>query len=113
MAPIEPFKLFHKINERVIHDQPQLRERIKEEAETTASTRSSRPGGISQLGYACFWPEGGGKVESDIPLQQPPDLSIINPENNDVEIQSVEKIINKAEPYIDDNIPAESGGDDL
>ena len=24
--------------------------------------RSSRPAGLSQLGYACFWPKGGGKI---------------------------------------------------
>ena len=107
MAPIEPFKLFHRINERVTYAQPQLKERIEEEAETMTSTRSSRPGGISQLGYACFWPQGGGKVESDIPLQQPSDMPI-NPENTDAEMKSVEEITNKAEPYIDDNIPDES-----
>ena len=25
--------------------------------------RSPRPGGMAQLGYACFWPNGGGNIE--------------------------------------------------
>jgi len=111
LAPIEPFKLFHKINEKVIHNQPQLRERV-EEAKTVStmspSGRSSRPGGISQLGYACFWPDGGGKIESiAIPLQQPRDMptnqakndsdSSEDRENNDVEGSSAVEI-NEVEP---------------
>jgi len=71
LAPIEPFKLFHKINEQVIRNRDQLEERLKE-AEEMGSTlppgRSSRPGGFAQLGYACFWPNGGGKEErNDVP----------------------------------------------
>jgi hypothetical protein len=38
--------------------------------------RSNHPGGLSQLGYACFWPEGGGLTEGLIhphhdPLVEP------------------------------------------
>jgi len=95
----------------VIHNQPQLRERV-EEAKTVStmspSGRSSRPGGISQLGYACFWPDGGGKIESiAIPLQQPRDMttnqakndsdSSEDRENNDVEGSSAVEI-NEVEP---------------
>ena len=25
--------------------------------------RSGKPGGLSQMGYACFWPKGGGLQE--------------------------------------------------
>jgi len=111
LAPIEPFKLFHKINEKVIHNQPQLKERI-EEAKTMStmspSGKSSRPGGISQLGYACFWPDGGGKIESiAIPLQQPQDMptnqvniesdSLEDKENNDDEGSSAVEV-NEVEP---------------
>ncbi|KAL3917544.1 MAG: hypothetical protein SGARI_007683 [Bacillariaceae sp.] len=65
LAPIEPFKLCHKINENVKRHQPELRERL-EEAEMVSTMppgRSPRPGGMAQLGYACYWPKGGGSVE--------------------------------------------------
>jgi hypothetical protein len=65
LAPIEPFKLFHKINENVKRNQPQIRERLAE-AEMVSNVppgRTPRPGGMAQLGYACFWPKGGGIVE--------------------------------------------------
>lgn len=67
LAPIEPFKLFHKINDNVIRNQPALRERLAE-AEMVSNLppgRSSRPAGMAQLGYACYWPHGGGSVEGD------------------------------------------------
>jgi hypothetical protein len=66
LAPIEPFKLFHKINENVQRNQPKLRERLHQ-AEMVGSSlpngRSARPAGMAQLGYACFWPNGGGVYE--------------------------------------------------
>ena len=66
LVPIEPFKLFHKINENVKRNQPQLRERLHQ-AEMVGSNlpkgKSSRPAGMAQLGYACFWPNGGGVYE--------------------------------------------------
>ena len=65
LAPIEPFKLFHKINENVKRQQPELRERLEqaEMVSTMPPGRSPRPGGMAQLGYACFWPKGGGNIE--------------------------------------------------
>ena len=64
MAPVEPFKIFQKINKNVKQNLPQLRERLEEaEMVSSPSGRSSRPAGIAQLGYACFWPKGGGTVE--------------------------------------------------
>lgn len=66
LAPIEPFKMFNKINENVQRSRPQLRERL-EQAEMVGSNlpngRSPRPAGMAQLGYACFWPNGGGTYE--------------------------------------------------
>merc|ERR1711865_1162345 len=114
LAPIEPFKLFHGINEKVVHCQPHLRKQIIDEEKSGTSSRnvtsgkSHRPGGISQLGYACFWPDGGGKIESiAIPLQQPRDMttnqakndsdSSEDRENNDVEGSSAVEI-NEVEP---------------
>lgn len=69
LAPIEPFKLFHKIEKGAQSVQPTARTTFA----SSSKGRSSRPGGLSQLGYACFWPDGGGltdeeniKDESDI-----------------------------------------------
>jgi hypothetical protein len=66
LAPIEPFKLFHKINENVQRNKPQLRERLMKAEMVGANLpkgRSPRPAGMAQLGYACFWPNGGGVYE--------------------------------------------------
>ncbi|KAL3907485.1 MAG: hypothetical protein SGILL_008854 [Bacillariaceae sp.] len=74
LAPIEPFKLFHKINENVKRQQPELREKL-EEAEMVSTMppgRSPRPAGMAQLGYACFWPKGGGNIEGGSMKQKPP-----------------------------------------
>ncbi len=66
LAPIEPFKLFHKINEQVIRNSDRLEKLVQESDERGSSMpagRSSRPGGFAQIGYACFWPNGGGKED--------------------------------------------------
>lgn len=72
VAPIEPFKLFYKINERVQH--------FVSQGSSQAATiniahplngRSQRPAGLSQLGYACFWPDGGGRIGQADSLSQP------------------------------------------
>eukprot|EP00540_Astrosyne_radiata_P006952 CAMPEP_0116857338 /NCGR_PEP_ID=MMETSP0418-20121206/20488_1 /TAXON_ID=1158023 /ORGANISM="Astrosyne radiata, Strain 13vi08-1A" /LENGTH=459 /DNA_ID=CAMNT_0004490991 /DNA_START=13 /DNA_END=1392 /DNA_ORIENTATION=+ len=64
LAPVEPFKLFHKINANVIRAGTDL-----ERTAVVSSTpgRSGKPAGLSQMGYACFWPEGGGSDESSRP----------------------------------------------
>lgn len=64
LAPVEPFKIFQKINQHVKQNQPKLRERLQEaEMVSLPGGRSPRPAGIAQLGYACFWPNGGGSIE--------------------------------------------------
>ena len=66
LAPLEPFKLFHKINQQIAQDRAQLQARLKQAEETVSKMppgTSSRPGGFAQIGYACFWPKGGGKEE--------------------------------------------------
>jgi len=66
LVPVEPFKIFQKINKNVKQNLPQLRERLEAaEMVSSPSGRSSRPAGIAQLGYACFWPKGGGSVEGE------------------------------------------------
>ena len=69
LANLEPFKLYHKINLNVRKKLPQLREELDQEAAQLVSSegldgRMTRPAGIAQLGYACFWPNGGGLIES-------------------------------------------------
>jgi hypothetical protein len=64
-APIEPFKLMHRMNEGVKKCRPEL-ERNLQETEMVGSMpggRTARPAGLSNLGFACFWPNGGGLVE--------------------------------------------------
>jgi len=60
VAPIEPFKLFHRIGEYSSRIVPPLE---KTEMVHAVTGRSCRPAGLSQLGYACFWPSGGGLTE--------------------------------------------------
>ena len=62
LAPIEPFKLFHKIEKGAQAIQPPPPTTFT----STLKGRSVRPGGLSQLGYACFWPEGGGLTEERV-----------------------------------------------
>ena len=65
LAPIEPFKLFNKINEGVKRALPTLQQPLEAtEMVSVSAGRSNRPAGMAQLGYACFWPEGGGPVEN-------------------------------------------------
>jgi hypothetical protein len=106
LAPIEPFKLFHKINENVKRNQPELRERLRE-AEMVSNMppgRSPRPGGIAQLGYACFWPKGGGSIEGSSTRQTHSPGQIIDPtphaaeEGSSVEQHSPANTIGNLDP---------------
>jgi hypothetical protein len=67
MAPIEPFKLFHKVNQNVQRCRADLERRLEETEMVSAPNgpggTSRRPAGLAQLGYACFWPQGGGVQE--------------------------------------------------
>eukprot|EP00339_Tiarina_fusa_P001323 CAMPEP_0117021212 /NCGR_PEP_ID=MMETSP0472-20121206/16029_1 /TAXON_ID=693140 ORGANISM="Tiarina fusus, Strain LIS" /NCGR_SAMPLE_ID=MMETSP0472 /ASSEMBLY_ACC=CAM_ASM_000603 /LENGTH=537 /DNA_ID=CAMNT_0004726629 /DNA_START=99 /DNA_END=1712 /DNA_ORIENTATION=- len=75
LTPIEPFKLFHKINEAVQKNQKQVRQRLEqaEMVSTVPPGRSPRPAGIAQMGYACFWPNGGGVDEGRPRKQKSPE----------------------------------------
>ena len=70
LAPMEPYRLFHKINEGVkkCHRELQASSQRLREAELVGSGGddriSRRPAGLAQLGYACFWPNGGGEKEN-------------------------------------------------
>jgi hypothetical protein len=63
VAPIEPFKLFSRIDEKVcafrnsisnIDDQQKANM-----VNSVPGRQVQRPAGLSQLGYACFWPSVG------------------------------------------------------
>lgn len=64
LLPIEPFKLFYKLNKGVARRRPELERRLEEiEMVSAPPGRTARPAGLAQLGYACFWPHGGGVEE--------------------------------------------------
>jgi len=83
VAPIEPFKLFSRIEKRV-EDYCQLNPSQRGAASVNSnssnhhgpSVQSSRPAGLSQLGYACFWPEGGGHVGHKAPESKADTISV-------------------------------------
>lgn len=68
LVPIEPFKLFHKINKNVLKytTDPNQTQMVK-----ALPGRSNRPAGFAQMGYACFWPNGGGLKEGFIHPHHP------------------------------------------
>ena len=92
LLPIEPYRLFYKINEGIKQCRPELQELLHKRQQQEASTdrdddddddddrttemvghptglrtgRISRaPAGLAQMGYACFWPHGGGPLEDE------------------------------------------------
>lgn len=62
VAPIEPFKLMHKINANVQESKEQLQKRVTDfqlvnrDDQNGIMNKKRRPGGIAQMGYGCFWP---------------------------------------------------------
>jgi hypothetical protein len=68
LAPIEPFKLFYRINKNVLEYKGNVQDT---QMVKIAPGRSSRPVGLSQMGYACFWPNGGGLKEGLIHPHHP------------------------------------------
>jgi hypothetical protein len=91
LTPIEPFKLFHKIDQNVKRNQPQLRELMAQaEMVSLPGGRSPRPAGIAQMGYACFWPNGGGLMEGALEQQRAPPEQRPQQENQPQELQTDE-----------------------
>jgi hypothetical protein len=65
VTPIEPFKLFHKINESVSKAKPEIEKlRLERTEVVSVPGRSSQPFGMAQIGFAVFWPDGGGIMPS-------------------------------------------------
>jgi hypothetical protein len=63
LAPIEPFRLFHNINEGVKRARSELQPDLNDTEMVGMPGRINRPAGLSQMGFACFWPNGGGLKE--------------------------------------------------
>lgn len=71
LAPIKPFEIIHRINVGVRKAREELERAESKSIASPAATidttidpgRSTRPAGIAQMGYACFWPEGGGLLD--------------------------------------------------
>ena len=88
LLPIEPYRLFYKINEGIKQCRPELQDLIhkRQQQEVSAGDdddsanmaemvgnntglrsnhhkMSRAPAGLAQMGYACFWPNGGGTIE--------------------------------------------------
>lgn len=59
VVQIEPFRLFHNINKGVCD----CRSLPRTEMVMNLPGRSTKAAGMSQLGYGCFWPNGGGLIE--------------------------------------------------
>jgi hypothetical protein len=90
LLPIEPFKLFHKISEGIVQHRQELEEALPpaEMVSSTVNGRSCRPAGIAQMGYACFWPEGGG-LQEEAPLEPSPnDLPSEDSSNEPIAVAS-------------------------
>jgi hypothetical protein len=66
VVQIEPFKLFHNINQGVsTYTEPSSSIAPSHQFATVNSLpgRSNKPAGMAQMGYVCFWPNGGGLRE--------------------------------------------------
>jgi hypothetical protein len=68
LLPIEPFRLFYRINQSVQQNRQDLENQCRaltySSSEMVKNDRvSKRPAGMAQLGFACFWPDGGGIQE--------------------------------------------------
>jgi hypothetical protein len=68
LAPIKPFEIIHRIDAGIRQARKELEMAEKDSPTSIIGTtfdpgRSSRPAGMAQMGYACFWPEGGGLVD--------------------------------------------------
>jgi hypothetical protein len=100
LVPIEAYRLFHKINEGIKQCRPELQEIVNRQKQEenyddpvtemvgnntgggrSGSTISRHPAGLAQMGFACFWPHGGGEQERGGPLVSP--MSPIGPMNDE------------------------------
>ncbi len=88
LTPIEPFKLFHRINKNVLSYKASDLDRTQ--MVKALPGRSNRPAGMSQMGYACFWPNGGGLKEGLIHPHHP---EHVDPLEDETEKDDTEAIV--------------------
>lgn len=83
VVQLEPFKLFYSINEG-IRDYEASPSASSSQTATVGNLhgRSQKPAGIAQLGYVCFWPNGGGLKESN-PFSHHPEQGTFAKEEDD------------------------------
>mmetsp|Transcript_50928 Transcript_50928/g.99643 ORF Transcript_50928/g.99643 Transcript_50928/m.99643 type:complete len:364 (+) Transcript_50928:65-1156(+) len=71
LAPIKPFEIIHRINIGVKKAENEVKaledtaQKNKKYLKPREDGRSRRPAGMAQMGYACFWPKGGGLMEEE------------------------------------------------
>lgn len=63
LAPIKPFEIITRINKGVQRARAELEREEASHQLLAPPGRTNRPAGIAQIGYGCFWPEGGGIQE--------------------------------------------------
>ena len=94
LVPIEPFKLFHKINKHAqVYKQSDL---DRTQMVKALPGRSNRPAGMSQMGYACFWPNGGGLKEGLIHSHHPD--HVVDPFVDEDSSDDTEALLSTPEP---------------
>lgn len=82
VAPIEPYKLFAKINQNLAKSKPELEKLKLERAERACVPgRSNQPVGFASIGFAGFWPEGGGLLPSSSSKTEQVSSSAIESDN--------------------------------
>uniref|UniRef100_A0A7S3PYH9 START domain-containing protein n=1 Tax=Chaetoceros debilis TaxID=122233 RepID=A0A7S3PYH9_9STRA len=65
ISPIEPFRLFNTMENEIMKYGRSKLDQTKRQTLSSFQHQpetKSLPAGLSQLGYACFWPKGGGKI---------------------------------------------------
>jgi hypothetical protein len=90
VAPIEPFKLFHNIDVSVSNFRESVGNQQTDMVNSVSGSRC-KPAGLSQLGYACFWPRGAVGAEksqratsnNNLPVRHPHESSIDGNSHND------------------------------
>ena len=65
VVQIEPFKMFYKIEKGIKEAKYGKVKPEKSISASKISNQSSHPAGLSSLGFACFWPNGGGLIEKN------------------------------------------------
>jgi len=103
VANIEPFKLFHNIE---VGSQKRAADaRVSPNSSSLGSNRDkngSRPSGLSQMGYACFWPNGNRSASLPGPVPTPAAMKPTRQEEH-TQPPIIERRAEKQEEYVQGN----------